>query len=266
MKNLKILVADGNASLRNEIYSILTRKEDVDSCRCVSSGTEAVDCLKAGDYDVLLLDLVLSHADGFAVLEGACALPKQPKIIVMTSLSQDEVVQKACAYGIYYYFVKPFNMDSLMSRIFEAPSSIPAAEKPALRLSERMPPVKSLDERIANVFLAVGIPAHIKGYHFLREAVKQVYADRSIINSITKELYPGVARSFDTTASKVERAIRHAIEVAWARGKIENINGIFGYTIYSKQEKPTNGEFIALVADKLMMDDLTKAEQSKTAV
>ena len=93
--------------------------------------------------------------------------------------------------------------------------------------------------------------------------MKQVYADRSIINSITKELYPGVARVFDTTASKVERAIRHAIEVAWARGKIENINGIFGYTIYGKQEKPTNGEFIALVADKLLIDDLTRSEQSK---
>lgn len=263
MKNLKILVADGNASLRNEIHEALTRREEVESCRCVATGSEALECLNNGDYDVLLLDLVLSQTDGFAVLERACALPKPPKIIVMTALSQDDVVQKCCTFGIYYYFVKPFNMDSLISRVIETPSQVPAVEKPPLRMPDRLPPVKSLDERIANVFLAVGIPAHIKGYHFLREAVKQVYADRSIINSITKELYPGVARVFDTTASKVERAIRHAIEVAWARGKIENINGIFGYTIYGKQEKPTNGEFIALVADKLLIDDLTRSEQSK---
>lgn len=263
MKNLKILVADGNATLRSEIYAALSRREEVESCRCVAGGAEALECLNNGDYDVLLLDLVLSQTDGFAVMEQACQLPKPPKIIVMTALSQDDVVQKACTFGIYYYFVKPFNMDSLISRVIETPAQVPAVEKPALRLPERLPPVKSLDERIANVFLAVGIPAHIKGYHFLREAVKQVYSDRSIINSITKELYPGVARTFDTTASKVERAIRHAIEVAWARGKIENINGIFGYTIYGKQEKPTNGEFIALVADKLLIDDLTRSEQSK---
>lgn len=263
MKNLKILVADGNPSLRNEIYSALSRREEVESVRCVATGAEAVECLNSGDYDLLLLDLVLSQTDGFAVLERACTLAKPPKTIVMTALAQDDVVQKACTFGIYYYFVKPFNMDSLIARVLEAPSQVPAVEKPAVRMPERLPPVKSLDERIANVFLAVGIPAHIKGYHFLREAVKQVYADRSIINSITKELYPGVARAFDTTASKVERAIRHAIEVAWARGKIENINGIFGYTIYGKQEKPTNGEFIALVADKLLIDDLTRSEQSK---
>lgn len=263
MKNLKVLVADGNASLRSEIYSILSRREEVESCRCVSGGAEVLECLNNSDYDVLLLDLVLSQTDGFAVLERATSLVRPPRVIVMTALSQDEVVQKACTFGIYYYFVKPFSMDSLVSRIVEAPAPAAAAERPPLRLPERLPPVKSLDERIANVFLAVGIPAHIKGYHFLREAVKQVYADRTVINSITKELYPGVARAFDTTASKVERAIRHAIEVAWARGKIENINGIFGYTIYGKQEKPTNGEFIALVADKLLMDDLTRSEQSK---
>ena len=114
--------------------------------------------------------------------------------------------------------------------------------------------VKSLDEKITSVFLSVGIPAHIKGYHFLREAIRMVYYKPELISKITKELYPGIAKRFQTSASKVERAIRHAIEVAWTRGKIENINQIFGYNIYSKNDKPTNGEFIALVADKLIME------------
>ena len=113
---------------------------------------------------------------------------------------------------------------------------------------------KTLDEKITSVFLVIGIPAHIKVYHYLREAIRLVYFQPELINRITKELYPGIAKRFSTSASKVERAIRHSIEVAWTRGRIENINQLFGYNIYSKNDKPTNGEFIALVADKLIME------------
>ena len=114
---------------------------------------------------------------------------------------------------------------------------------------------KSLDEKITAIFLSVGIPAHIKGYHYLREAIRMVYFNPELISKITKELYPGIAKRFNTTASKVERAIRHAIEVSWTRGKIENINKLFGFNVYGKNDKPTNGEFIALVADKLIIED-----------
>ena len=120
---------------------------------------------------------------------------------------------------------------------------------------------KSFDEKVTAIFLVAGIPAHIKGYHYLREGIRLVYNDPDLINRITKELYPGIAKRFDTSPSKVERAIRHAIEVAWTRGKIENLNSLFGYNIYGKNDKPTNGEFIALVADKLLME-----EQSRKAV
>ena len=113
---------------------------------------------------------------------------------------------------------------------------------------------RNLEERITNIFLTIGIPAHIKGYHFLREAIKMVVQDNDIINRITKELYPSIAKKFNTTPSKVERAIRHSIDVAWSRGKVENINQLFGYVVYDKNDKPTNGEFIALVADKLSME------------
>lgn len=122
------------------------------------------------------------------------------------------------------------------------------------------PQPKTLDERITSIFLIIGIPAHIKGYHYLREAVRMVYFRPELINRITKELYPGIAKKFNTSASKVERAIRHAIEVAWTRGRIENINQIFGYNIYGKNDKPTNGEFVALVADKLIMDSQKNTE------
>ena len=124
---------------------------------------------------------------------------------------------------------------------------------------------KTLDEKITSVFLVIGIPAHIKGYHYLREAIRMVYYQPELINRITKELYPGIAKRFSTSASKVERAIRHSIEVAWTRGKIENINQLFGYNIYSKNDKPTNGEFIALVADKLIMED-ARERDVKSAV
>ena len=138
------------------------------------------------------------------------------------------------------------------------------ADEPQSAYSQLLMPSqqpKTLDEKITSVFLVIGIPAHIKGYHYLREAIRMVYFQPELINRITKELYPGIAKRFSTSASKVERAIRHSIEVAWTRGRIENINQLFGYNIYSKNDKPTNGEFIALVADKLIMEDARGKEQ-----
>ncbi len=146
--------------------------------------------------------------------------------------------------------VKPFDLDLLYKRVLDL------FDMRQITGKYTVPAVKSqsLDEKITGVFLTIGIPAHIKGYQYLREAIKLVIKNPDLINSITKELYPGIAERFDTSASKVERAIRHAIEVAWTRGKIENINGIFGYNIYNKNDKPTNGEFIALIADKLIIE------------
>ena len=269
-RKIRVLLADDNAQLRERINNALCAREEVECCHCASGGGQALTLLREREYDVLVTDLILPQVDGFSVLETVHAMSKPPRIIVLTALSQDDIIRRACALGVYYYIIKPFDVEALCRRVIEC-AGVPSASGPeqVIRVPVSAPaapaPIKSLDERIANVFLAVGIPAHIKGYHFLREAVKQVYARRSMINAITKELYPSVAAAFETTPSKVERAIRHAIEVAWARGKIENINDIFGYTIYSKQEKPTNGEFIALVADKLLMDDLTRSEQQAHA-
>ncbi|MBO4479133.1 MAG: sporulation transcription factor Spo0A, partial [Clostridia bacterium] len=160
----------------------------------------------------------------------------------------DEYAARAIKNGASHYMLKPISFLSLKNRIDEIVGVA------ATTLPTRSVPNKMLDERITNIFIAVGIPAHIKGYQFLREAIKMAVANPEIINSITKRLYPEVAERFDTSASKVERAIRHAIEVAWNKGKIENINQIFGVKVYSGNEKPTNGEFIALVADKMLIE------------
>ena len=153
--------------------------------------------------------------------------------------------------------VKPVEPETLGKRLMEMLDN--EQSKGAILPYAQTP--KSFDEKVTAIFLVAGIPAHIKGYHYLREGIRLVYNDPDLINRITKELYPGIAKRFDTSPSKVERAIRHAIEVAWTRGKIENLNSLFGYNIYGKNDKPTNGEFIALVADKLLME-----EQSRKAV
>ena len=160
------------------------------------------------------------------------------------------MIRKAIGLGAKYYMVKPFDMDMVMKRIREL-----AGGQAFVKISAPVPDKgKNIEEKITNIFLLIGIPAHIKGYHFLREAIKMVVENGDIINSITKELYPGIAKKFKTTPSKVERAIRHAIDVAWNRGKVENINQLFGYKVYDSNDKPTNGEFIALIADKLNME------------
>ena len=166
---------------------------------------------------------------------------------MMSQLSADGFGSKSIRYGAHYYLAKPFSFDTLL-RFMNESSRGEKTVRPEKSYS------KALDERIAYIFISVGIPAHIKGYQFLREAIKMAIFEPDIINSITKRLYPTIAERFQTTPSKVERAIRHAIEVSWNRGKIENINNIFGIKVYSANEKPTNGEFIALVADKMLLE------------
>jgi len=177
---------------------------------------------------------------------------QQPQVMVISALGHDETIQDAIRLGASYYLIKPFDAEVLGQRIVDMVNK--RAQNNLATKAIAGSSTKSIDEQITNIFLITGIPAHIKGYHFLRYGVKLVMEDQRMINSITKQLYPTIAQHFETSSSKVERAIRHAIDVAWTRGKIECINQIFGYTVYTKNDKPTNGEFIALVADKLLMD------------
>ena len=204
--------------------------------------------------DVLVLDLIVPQQDGISVLEQVVQMPPQlrPEVIITSWFASKEIIQHTLSLGAKYFMVKPYSMDNLKRRVLEI-----VGAKQERRLNQSIAPIpaeRSLDEKITSIFLTVGIPAHIKGYQYLRAAIKMVMEDRGLINKITKELYPKVAAAFDTSDTKVERAIRHAIEVAWTRGRIENINQLFGFQVYTKNDKPTNGEFIALVADKLSME------------
>lgn len=258
MNEIKVMIVDDNQHLREPLCEYLNRKESTRVCAACGNGMEALDMLSRNPPDVLLTDIIMPHMDGFDFMEriGGLSLPKKPDIIVISALGRDDVITKAMHMGARYYMVKPLDYDVLHQRIVEIADW---DDVTAPRFGEALPSsqgAQSPDERIAMILLTIGIPAHIKGYHYLREAVKMAIKDQQVMRSITKELYPGIALRFETSASKVERAIRHAIEVAWAKGRIESINRIFGAGIYTLAEKPTNGEFIALVADKLILEKI----------
>lgn len=249
MEETRILIANENSEENNQISEKLTEDKTDRIVQLTSSGKEAVRLIEKENFDAIVVDLMLTETDGFEVIEKAKSLNPKTKIIVISALSSETFIKKAIGLGVDYYMLKPINLTTLSKRIDDLLSNI--SDLPQLSKNDSE---KSIEEKITNIFITVGIPAHIKGYQFLREAIKLAMEDPDIINSITKKLYPSIAERFDTSASKVERAIRHAIEVAWNRGKIENINNIFGLTVYSNNEKPTNGEFIALVADKMLLE------------
>lgn len=244
-KKIKIYLAD------TEEDAVLNYFEHSDSYTVVgrsSDGKEVVNGVLQSRPDFLIMEVLLSGMDGFMVLENL----KQnlgndmPKVIFISNLSHSGFVSKALKEGASYFMIKPIMPENLEQRIQELLSG---SSEHDIDRNE-----KQLDEKISNIFISIGIPAHIKGYQFLREAVKLAVEEPEIIGSITKRLYPTIAEKFETSSSKVERGMRHAIEVAWNRGKIENINSLFGLKIYSSNEKPTNGELIALIADKMLME------------
>ncbi len=214
-----------------------------------TDASSALKFLGEKGADLLILELVLSGYDGLSVISEIRRLNLGVKIIVLSALKRDEIVKMAVDSGADYFMAKPCNYQILKERVvelFEEKSEKTNAPQPTLS--------KVLDERLGTIFINVGIPPHIKGYTYLREGVKLAVDRPEIVNNITKQLYPMIAKTFTTTASKVERAIRHAIEVAWNRGRIDNINNILGVKAFVGKEKPTNGEFIALIADKIMLE------------
>ena len=246
MEKTKIMLVDENEQTLNELKENFS-SSNFEVVGVATNGLLALEEIKKVKPNVIVMDVVLSGVDGFSLIEEINKLELNTKIIILSSLSLEGFITKAMSLGVSYYMIKPFNFEVLKSRIMDVLSS--ATSKNFCVVKN-----KNLEEKITNIFITVGIPAHIKGYQFLREAIKMAIDNPDIINSITKKLYPSIAEKFETSASKVERAIRHAIEVAWNRGKIENINSLFGVKVYSNNEKPTNGEFIALVADKMLLE------------
>ncbi|MBQ9790887.1 MAG: sporulation transcription factor Spo0A [Clostridia bacterium] len=262
MNKIKVLIADENSESKSRLEQKLKENGGFDII-CVSNGTELVHKVFQENPDIIVMDVVLSGKDGFSALEEIGKT--NAKIIVTTALTSDTFVAKAMSLGVSYYMIKPCEAAVIEKRISELMNPELVQGNVGTKEFKNVVPhtanqsinngkSKYIEEKITNIFITVGIPAHIKGYQFLREAILMAIDNPEVINSITKQLYPTIASKFDTTSSKVERAIRHAIEVAWNRGKIENINTVFGLKVYSSNEKPTNGEFIALVADKMLLE------------
>ena len=260
MAKYKALLIDDNTQFTESVKGYLLSQDRFSEVDTAQDGREALKKLREKTYDVMTLDLIMPNADGLAVLEQLSVLPLDPApaVVVISALKNEAMVRRCCALGARYYMVKPVDPDTISKRLLETLEGEPVKGGVMPGVMPYAPTHRSFEEKVTAIFLVAGIPAHIKGYHYLREGIRLVYNDPDLINRITKELYPGIAKRFDTSPSKVERAIRHAIEVAWTRGKIENLNALFGYNIYGKNDKPTNGEFIALVADKLLMEEQGK--------
>lgn len=254
MEQIKVLIAEDNDLQRAKLEKTLRENDKLNVVGVAKNGNEALKLIEKFQPKVVVTDIILSECDGFGVMEKCKKLGFTARFLITSSLSSETFINKAMDLGADYYMIKPIDESILMDRIIEVAEIGGNIENTSKVKTKTTNKNKQLEEKISNIFITVGIPAHIKGYQFLREAIKLAIEKPDIINSITKELYPSIASHFQTSASKVERAIRHAIEVAWNRGKIENINSVFGIKVYSNNEKPTNGEFIALVADKMLIE------------
>jgi two-component system response regulator (stage 0 sporulation protein A) len=247
---IKITIADDNKEFCELLKEFLQQQEDFELAGIAQNGLEALEMVQEEKPDVLVLDVIMPHLDGIGVLEkiNDGNIKQAPKVIMLTAFGQESITQRAMELGADYYILKPFDFSVLSTRIRQLAggmrnSQYIAAAKP-----------KNLDVAVTNIIHEMGVPAHIKGYHYLRDAILQVIDDVNLLGAVTKELYPMIAHKYQTTPSRVERAIRHAIELAWDRGNIEMMTKFFGYTINLQRGKPTNSEFIAMVADKLRIE------------
>lgn len=234
--------------LNEELKQQIEREEEYEVVGVSEDGVKAVNEIRRLEPEFLITGLVLSGDDGISVIKKVSEALPRTKIIVVSALMREEIVASAINSGADYFIGKPYSVEVLKERMRELVESVDEQDGKGYKEKE------SIDERISRIFINVGIPPHIKGYNFLREGVKMAVNEPNVINNVTKKLYPSIGEKFETTPSKVERAIRHAIEVAWNRGRIENINKILGARAYMGAEKPTNSEFIALVADKMILE------------
>ena len=273
-EKITVLIADDNTEFAKTLTGYLEKQDDMEVIGVAKDGNEAFEMITNAQPDIILLDVIMPHLDGIGVLEklNSVNLQKHPLCIMLSAVGQDKITQRAINLGAEYYVVKPFDIELLIKRIKELKNyqSTPVKNNfigkeikaQYIELSpEKQKDEKNLEALVTNVIHEVGVPAHIKGYQYLREAIMMVVNDIEIINQITKQLYPDIAKTFGTTPSRVERAIRHAIEVAWNRGQIEMHDKIFGYTVNSNKGKPTNSEFIAMIADRLRLEEKSAVSQ-----
>lgn len=255
-QKISVLIADDNSELTRELSGFMNAQSDIEVCAIANNGEEAVELILETEPDVVILDMVMPKLDGLGVLRKLqrLNLRKKPSILVYSMSALVKTVETAVSLGADYYLLKPQTPERICEAVrdfSDSPRFVPAS----LSVSAKDTRKEDYDlETLVTEFIhELGVPAHIKGYHYIRSAIIMVVENMDLLNFITKQLYPEIAKAYNTTASRVERAIRHSIEVAWSRGKPETMNEIFGYTIHTGKGKPTNSEFIAMVADRIRL-------------
>ncbi len=259
-EKIRILLADDNKDFCDVVSSYLDKLDDIEVVAVSNDGIDAYNKIKELTPDIAIIDGIMPRLDGLGLLEKLAneeELQKSPICIMLSAMTQEKITQRALELGAIYYIAKPFDMESLVSRIRQLKyqfSGESGLQKSDFKNQNKNNNATNLETRVTNILHEIGVPAHIRGYHYMREAIIMAVDDIDVLNYITKELYPSIAKKCNTTPSRVERAIRHAIEVAWSRGKVDAIDNIFGYTVNNHKGKPTNSEFIALIADRLRLE------------
>lgn len=247
----RILVADANEEFRRILTAGLAEEADMELAGETGDGPETVRLAEREAPDVVVMDLVLAKMDGLEVLQKLAELSTRPRVLVLSSFVRGNVAELAAARGADYYMIKPCKLAAVTERIRQLATGEADGE-------QQQEQDRNLESTVTAIIHEIGVPAHIKGYQYLRESILIAVKDMEVINAVTKILYPEVAKRFGTTASRVERAIRHAIEVAWDRGDLETLQKYFGYTVSNAKGKPTNSEFIAMIADRLQLQQKEK--------
>ena len=244
-RKIHVLLADNSEYFAVPCANVM-KSHGLDVTLTEKDGKAVLEALTKQKYDVVLMDLFLSRLDALGVLEGLAQTEHRPLVMVMSGFDNPALEREAMVAGADYYFLKPFDAAAISRRIQslcgDHPADTPARRGPS-----------NLEMQVTDIIHQIGVPAHIKGYQYLRDAILMAIEDDSIINAVTKRLYPAVAKKHATTSSRVERAIRHAIEVAWDRGDVDTLTAYFGYTIHNERGKPTNSEFIAMISDKFRL-------------
>ena len=248
MEKIRVLIVDDNQGLVDMVKDYFEDHNKIEVVLCCKDGEEGLDTIinRGEEYDIVLLDLVMPKKDGLYVLEELNKRGIEKNIIVETSYNEPKIIRKVSEYGVSYYILKPFDLGDLENKILEIFNDMGSKSINLYHSNLQISITKMLHE--------LGMPSHIKGYQYIREGISMIYNDPSLIGGITKELYPELAEKFDTTVSRVERAIRHAIEVSWNRGNLDLMEEVFGHSVDYDKAKPTNSEFIVTVADKLRLE------------
>ncbi len=249
MQNKVVILQDSEQAISN-LISIIQEISGFEIVGTSIDGETGLRLIEKFQPEYVITSIVLKSIDGFGVMEKISSESLKTEVIVVSSFTSESIITRALNSGAVYYIAKPFKPEIIKNRLIELSNKV-SVQDSSNGIEKRK---NTLDEKISKIFISVGIPPHIKGYYYLREGVKMAIETPEIINNITKKLYPKIGEKYKTTASKVERVIRHAIEVAWNRGRIETINSMLGIRAYVGNEKPTNGEFIALIADKMLLE------------